>query len=220
MELHFDQELGELKERLLLLSSLTEESVALALKALVDRDDAVARRVIAGDEQLDRLEMEMDERAIQLIALRQPKAKDLRFIAMAMKISKELERIGDQSVSIAHRALELNKEPPLKPLTDITRMAEMAQARIRQVLDAFVYQKTAVALELIKQDDELDQLNRRVHRELTDLMIEDPATITRALSLMTVARKLERMGDHTTNIAEDIIYLYEGRDVRHHHPPA
>ena len=217
MELHFDQELGELKERLLLLSSLTEQSVALALKALVDREDAIARKVIASDTQLDRLEMEMDERAIHLIALRQPKAKDLRFITMAMKISNDLERIGDQAVSIANRAMELNKEPQLKPFEDLPKMAELAQKRIHQVLDAFVYEKLDEAREIIKLDDELDQLNRRVHRDLTNLMIENPATITRALNLMGVARKLERIGDHTSNIAEEIIYLFEGRDVRHNH---
>ncbi len=218
MERHFDQELSELKEALLRMSALAEQSVAQSLKALVQRDSALAKQVDTDDEQLDRLEMEIDDRAIKLLALRQPTAKDLRFITMTMKISSELERIGDQAVNIAHRAEELNREPLLKPLIDIPRMAEIARGMIRDSLDAFVYAKPEQARQVIARDDEVDKINRQLHRELTSFMVEDPATITRCLNLMSVAHNLERIGDHATNIAEEIVYLYEGRDIRHQHP--
>ena len=217
MELHFDQELAQLKEKLLLMSSLTEQSVAQALKALIQRDDALAKKVDADDDVLDRLQVEVDERCIRLLALRQPLARDLRLITMAMKISTDLERIGDQAASIARRAAELNKEPELKPLVDIPRMAEICQGMIRDVLDAFVYEKPDLARQIIKRDEDVDRLNKQLQRELTSFMIEDPATITRALLLMRIARNLERIGDHATNIAEEIVYLYEALDIRHQH---
>jgi phosphate transport system protein len=220
MELHFDQELSALKEMLLRMSSLAEQSVAQSLKALVQRDTGIARQVDADDTRLDRLQMEIDERCIQLIALRQPKARDLRFLVMTMKIASDLERIGDQAVNIAHRAEELNQEPLLKPLIDVPRMAEISRGMIRDTLDAFVYEKPDVARQVITRDDEVDKINRQLHRELTSFMIEDPATITRCLNLMSVAHNLERIGDHATNIAEEVVYLYEGRDIRHQHPPA
>jgi phosphate transport system protein len=215
MELHFDQELARLKATLLHMAGLAEQSVAEALTALVKRDDALAQKVDAHDADIDRLEVEVDEMCVHLIALRQPKASDLRFIVMAMRISSELERIGDQAVSIAHRALDLNKEPVLKPLIDIPRMADHARAMIHDALDAFVYAKTDLARDVIHRDDRMDLLNQQLHRELTSFMLEDPHTISRALSLMTVSRKLERVADHATNIAEDVVYLYEGRDIRH-----
>ena len=215
MELHFDQELSQLKDELLRMSALAEQSVAQSLKALVQRDSALAKQVDADDNQLDRLQMEIDERCIQLIALRQPKARDLRLLVMTMKIATELERIGDQAVNIAHRTEELNKEPLLKPLVDIPRMAEIARGMIRDALDAFVYAKPETARAAILRDDEVDKLNRQLHRELTSFVIEDPHTITRALNLMSVAHNLERIGDHATNIAEEIVYLYEARDIRH-----
>jgi phosphate transport system protein len=215
MELHFDQELAQLKDTLLRMSSLAERSVSQALKALVQRDDALAGQVDAEDEELDRLEVEIDERCVQLIALRQPKARDLRFITMAMKISSDLERIGDQAVNIAHRVEELNREPLLKPLVDIPRMADHAHGMIHDSLDAFVYSKPEIAREVITRDVKVDLLNKQLHRELTSFMIEDPHTITRCLNLMSVAHNLERIADHATNIAEEIVYLYEGRDIRH-----
>ena len=215
MERHFDQELAELKEALLRMAGLAERSVAQSLKALVQRDNGLARKVDEEDEQLDRLEMEIDNRCIKLLALRQPIATDLRFIAMAMKISSELERIGDQAVNIAHRTEELNREPLLKPLVDIPRMAEHAQGMIHDSLDAFVYAKPDLARQVVERDERVDLLNQQLHRELTSFMIEDPHTITRCLNLMSVAHNLERIGDHATNIAEDIVYLYEGRDIRH-----
>ena len=217
MELHFDQELSALKEMLLRMSSLSEQSVAQSLKALVQRDSGIAHQVDQDDTQLDRLQMEIDERCIQLIALRQPKARDLRFLVMTMKIASDLERIGDQAVNIAHRTEELNKEPLLKPLIDIPRMADIARGMIHDTLDAFVYAKPEQARQAIARDDDVDKINRQLHRELTSFMVEDPATITRCLNLMSVAHNLERIGDHATNIAEEVVYLYEGRDIRHQH---
>jgi phosphate transport system protein len=215
MERHFDQELAGLKEALLRMAGLAERSVAQSLKALVQRDRGIAQKVDEEDEQIDRLEMEIDDRCIKLLALRQPIASDLRFITMAMKISSELERIGDQAVNIAHRAAELIQEPLLKPLVDIPRMAEHAQGMIHDSLDAFVYAKPEVARQVVERDEKVDLLNRQLHRELTSFMIEDPHTITRCLGLMSIAHNLERIGDHATNIAEEIVYLYEGHDIRH-----
>jgi len=215
MERHFDQLLAELKQELLRMSALAEQSVSHVLRALVQRNDALAQEVDDNDTQLDRLQMEIDDRCIKLLALQQPAASDLRFIAMTMKIASDLERIGDQAVNISHRCKDLNKEPLLKPLIDIPRMADTACGMIHEALDAFVYAKPEVARAIIVRDDEVDMINRQLHRELTSFMIEDPHTITRCLNLMSVAHNLERIGDHATNIAEDIVYLYEGRDIRH-----
>jgi phosphate transport system protein len=215
MDRHFDQELADLKEKLLRMASFTEQSVAQALKALIQRDDTLAKKVDTDDAVLDKLEIDIDGRSINLLAFRQLTATDLRFITTAMRLSGELERIGDQAVNIAHRAEELNREPLLKPLVDIPRMADHAQGMIHDSLDAFVYAKPDLARAIIKRDEKVDLLNRQLHRELTSFMIEDPHTITRCLNLMSVAHNLERIADHATNIAEDIVYLYEGRDIRH-----
>jgi len=215
MELHFDQELTQLKDELLRMSAQAEQNVAGALKALVARDPALAHKVDTDDSHLYHLQMEIDERSIQLIALRQPKARDLRFIIVTMKIASELERIGDQAVNIAHRAEELSGEPLLKPLLDVPQMADLARGMIHDALDAFVYAKPDAARAVIQRDERVDSLNRQVQRELTSFMIEDPRTITRALGLINVARHLERVADHATNIAEEVVYLYEGRDIRH-----
>ena len=220
MELHFDQELTQLKEKLLLMSSLTEQNVALAIRALVERNNAAAAKVERDDDLLDKLEIEIDSLGIRLLALRQPKASDLRLITTAMKISTDLERMGDRAVTIARRAIELNTEPELKPLVDIPRMAEICQGMIRDTLDAFVYQKTDLARQMPQRDKEIDQLNRKVQGDLTDLMLGNSGTIVRALKLMRVAQSLERIGDHVTNIAEEIVYLFEARDIRHHQETA
>jgi phosphate transport system protein len=217
MERHVDQELAELKDELLHMAALAEQSVAEALKALVQRDDSFARKVDASDDQLDQLQIDIDNHCMKMLALRQPTASDLRFVMMATKICTDLERIGDQAVNIAHRAEELNKEPQLKPLVDIPRMAEHARGMIRDALNAFVYARPELAREVIKRDERVDALNHQLHRELTSFMIEDPHTITRCLNLMSIAHNLERIGDHATNIAEEIVYLYEARDIRHQH---
>lgn len=220
MELYFDQELAQLKEKLLLMSSLTEQNVALAIRALAERNDMAAAKVERDDDVLDKLEIEIDRIGVRLLALRQPKASDLRLITTAMKISTDLERMGDRAVTIARRAVELNKEPELKPLVDIPKMAQICQGMIRDTLDAFVYQKTGLARQMIQRDNDLDQLNRKVQADLTELMLRDSGTIIRALKLMRVAQSLERIGDHTANIAEEIVYLYEARDIRHHQETA
>ncbi len=216
MELHFDQELSQLKDKLLLMSSLTEQNVALAIRALVERNNAAAVKVERDDDLLDKLELEIDSLGLRLLALRQPKASDLRLITTAMKISTDLERMGDRAVTIARRALELNTEPELKPLVDIPRMAEICQSMIRDTLDAFVYQKTDLARQMPERDDAMDQLNRKVQADLTELMLGNTGAIVRALKLMRVAQSLERIADHVTNIAEEIVYLFEARDIRHH----
>jgi phosphate transport system protein len=217
MELHFDQELVQAKDLLLRMSALAEQAVALALKGLVQRDDTLAQQVHDGDNQLDVLQKEIDERCVELIALRQPKARDLRLLIVTMKIAAELERVGDQAVNIAHRTMELNREPQLKPFIDIPHIADLARGMIHDALDAFVYAKPDLATQIIRRDDEVDRIETQLHRELTSFMLEDPHTITRAMSLMGVAHNLERVADHATNICEEIVYLYEGRDIRHQH---
>jgi len=217
MERHFDHELAALKEELLRMASLAEQSVAEMLKALTQRDDALARKVETDDDMIDQLQIEIDDRCIKLLALRQPTAKDLRFITMSMKISTDLERIGDEAVNIAESVEAINKEPVLKPLVDIPRMAEIARSMIRDSLHAFIFGTVEEAQQVIQRDDQVDNLNYQLQRELTSFMIEDPQTITRCLNLMRVAHNLERIADHATNIAEEIIYLYEARDIRHHH---
>lgn len=215
MELHFDQELTEVKDLLLRMSSLAEQAVSLALKGLVQRDDTLAQRVHDGDTELDQLQKVIDERCVELIALRQPKARDLRFLIVTMKIAAELERVGDQGVNIAHHALSLNREPQLKPFIDIPRIADLAGGMIRDALDAFVYGKVDLAKQVIVRDDEVDSIETQLHRELTSYMLEDPRTTTRSLGLIGAAHSLERVADHATNICEEVVYLYEGRDIRH-----
>ena len=215
MELHFDQELTQTKDMLMRMSSLAEQAVAAALKGLVQRNDEFAHQVLAGDTPMDILQKQIDERCVELVALRQPKARDLRFLIVLMKIAAELERVGDQAVNISTRTLALNREPQLKPFVDIPRMADLSCGMIHTVLDAFVYGKLDIAQQVIQTDPEVDRLETQLDRELTSFMIEDPHTITRALNLIGVAHSLKRIGDHAVNIAEEVVYLYEGRDIRH-----
>jgi len=191
-----------------------EASVRNALAALVERDDDKARKVKADDDDLDQMEMEIDDQAIALLS-KAPLASDLRLITVAMKISHDLERVGDEATAIARRALELNQEPQLKPYIDIPRMANMALEMLKDALDAFVERDTAKALAVKPRDKAVDELNRQLYRELASFMVESPSTIGRALSLMTVSKRLERIADHATNIAEEVVYLYEARDIRH-----
>ncbi len=219
----FDNELAQLKEKLLTMGSQAESSVTRAVKALIERDDALARRVEADDEALDNLEIEIDDLSITLLA-QAPLATDLRLITVAMKVSQNLERVGDEATKIARRAVELNREAPLKPYVDVPRMGAIATEMLRAALEAFVNGNQDLANATIARDPEVNALNKRVHRELTAFMVEDPQTITRCLNIMVAAKSLERIADHATNIAEEIIYLAEGRDVRHQHkttpPPA
>jgi phosphate transport system protein len=211
---HFEQELAALKDRLLTMASHAESAVKLAVDALVGRDYALAVKVRADDEVIDRFEVEVDELAIQLLA-KAPLANDLRLIAVAMKISQNLERIGDEATKIANRARDLSQELPLKLVVAVPQMADLALQLLKGSLDAFVSQDPASARALIPQDKEVDLLNKQIHRQLADQMIEDPATITRCLNLMVVAKSLERIADHAKNVAEEVVYLCEAQDIRH-----
>lgn len=216
MERHFDEELTELNKQLLRMSSLVEEAICVSIKALVEREDDLASEVIKRDETINMLEIEIDELCLRLLALYQPKAIDLRFITAAMKINNDLERIADQAVNIAERTQEIIKQPLLKPLIDISRMATIAQKMVKDSIDALVNKDEALARDVCKRDDEVDNLNDQVFRELLTYMMQDPKTITRAVELILLGRHLERIADHATNIAEDVIYFIHGKDIRHH----
>ncbi len=214
MTIHFEQELVGLKEKLLTMASHAEGGVAKAIRALTERDDELARRVMADDVIVDQLEIEIDELSIQLLS-KAPLATDLRLITVAMKISHDLERVSDEATTIARRSLELSLEPQLKPYVDIPRMAGMALEMLKDALDAFVNRDTAKARAIIPRDKEVDLLNKQLHRELSSYMVERPSTITRCLNLMVISKSLERVADHATNVAEEVVYLYEARDIRH-----
>jgi phosphate transport system protein len=214
MTLQFEQALAELKEQLLTMASHAETDVALAVKAMVERDDDLARQVIESDTTLDQFEIAIDEAAITLLT-KAPLASDLRLIAVAMKISHDLERVGDEATTIARRSLELSREPQLNPSVDIPLMAKMALTMLRESIDAFVKRNPEHARAVIPRDKEIDRLNKHVHREMAGLMAERPSAIQRALHLMVISKSLERIGDHATNIAEEVYYLYEAKDIRH-----
>ena len=214
MTTHFAQELEALKGKLRTMGGLAAIAVNDSIKALVARDDALARRVEADDTQLDRLEIEVDEMAVTLLA-KAPLATDLRLVIVAMKASHDLERVGDEATAISRRALELNQEPPLKPYVDIPRMAAMALEMLRESLAAFMQSLPAQARAVIPRDHEVDALYRQLERELVSFILENPANTTRCLNLMAIAKRLERIADHATNIAEEVVYLYEAVDIRH-----
>lgn len=211
---HFEAELLALKEKLLLMSSRSEAAVNNSIKALVERDDDLARRVKEEDDQIDHLEQEVDAACVALLA-KAPLATQLRLITSAMKIARDLERVGDEATTIARRSLELSEEPQLKPYVDIPRMATMAMAMLNDAIGAFIDGDTVRARAVIPRDKEVDQLNKQLHRELVSFMIEKPSTITRCLNLMTISKALERIADHAKNVAEDVVFLYEARDIRH-----
>jgi phosphate transport system protein len=215
MQISFDEELAGLKEKILLMGSKVEEAIRLAMKSLVDRDSKLARRVIQSDHEINDLEIEVDEICHRLLALHQPMAGDMRFITSSMKINSDLERIGDLSSNIAERALTLNEVAPLKPFIDIPRMASIAQEMVKVSLDSLVNRDTAAATKVCERDDEVDNLNDQIIRELISYMLEDRANIKRALDLILVSRHLERIADHATNVAEDVIYMVQGKDIRH-----
>jgi len=215
----FDDELQHLKEKLLKMGSLVEDAIKYSIQSLVERDNALAERVIEHDRMVNTLDVEIDEESIRLIALRQPKAGDLRFITMAMKITTDLERMGDMAVNIAERALELNQEPVLKPYIDIPKMREIAQGMTRDALNAFVRKDKNLAMEVIMRDDKVDDLKHDVLQELAFFMAQDPSTVFRAMKISFVAQYLERIADHATNIAEMGIYLVEGKIIRHMNLP-
>ena len=214
MTKQFDDEMGQFKEMLLTMGSYAESSVSQAVQAVTDRNDQLAELVQHNDDIMDRYEIDIDDMAINLLA-KAPLATDLRLITVAMKISQNLERIGDEATTIARRALELNTEPQLKSYIDIPRMAGTALGLLRESLDAFVNKQPEKARAVVPRDKEVDALNRQLYRELSSYMVENPATISRCLNLMTVAKSLERVADHAANIAEEVVYLCEARDIRH-----
>jgi phosphate transport system protein len=211
---HFESELTRLREGLFTMASEAAQSVNQAIKALVERDDDLARQVQERDAILDQLEIELDDSAIQLLA-KAPLATDLRLITVVMKISRDLERIGDEATTIARRAIELGQEPQLKPYVDVPRMAGLALEMLKDGLEAFVTRDCEKARAVVLRDKQVDQINKQLHRELSSYMVERPSTITRCLNLMVISKSLERIADHAANIAEDVVYLYEARDIRH-----
>jgi phosphate transport system protein len=215
-ETHFQKELEELKGDLLTMASLVEQAIRDAVQSLVKRDSDLVRKTFQYEDRINKLEIAIDDRCLKLLALRQPMAADLRFITSAMKIITDLERMGDQAVNIAERATSLNQEPQIKPYIDIPKMAEIAQSMVKDVLDAFVNQDSRLARSVCERDDLVDRLNDQVFRELLTFMMSDSQTITRAIHLMIVCRCLERIADHATNIAEDVIFLVDARVIKHH----
>ena len=217
MERHFDEELKELHKEILRMGVLTQEAIFKSIEALKNRDKAQAQEIIDTDDRIDELELAIDERCIDLIARHQPMAGDLRFITTGMKINAELERIADLAVDISQRVLELMEKPLLKPLIDIPKLSTIAQNMVRDSIDAFVNRDVGLAKKVVLSDEEADNLRNLVQEELiNDYMAKDPATAPRAVALLLIARHLERICDHTTNIAEDVIYMVEGKVVKHH----
>lgn len=216
---HFDEELAELKAKLVRMAGLAEDQIDKALAALLNRDSAQARQVIERDHQVNALDVEIDEECIRLLALHQPAARDLRLVTTAMKISTELERISDLAENICERTIELNEEPQLKPYIDIPRMGNSARMMVKESIDAFVKDDAALARKVLTDDDLVDDLMEQVFRELLSYMIEDTQTISRAIRLSFIAKYLERVADHATNIAELVVYLVEGKIIRHTSPP-
>src|SRR5580765_8239545 len=214
MESHFEMELGELKQKLLTMASHAEAAVNEALRALVERDYDLALRVKDNDRVLDQFEVEIDDMAIHILA-KAPLASDLRLVTVAMKISQNLERVGDEAAKIAKRARDLSQEPPVKINVDLPRMASLALSMLKSALDAFVNRDSAAARAIIPRDKEVDALNKQVNAALAEHMMENREAIKRCLNLMVVSRSLERIADHATNVAEDVVYLCEAQDIRH-----
>ena len=212
---HFDEELKDLKEKILRMGGLVEEQIRGAIRALAERDSALARQIIDNDLSVNAMDVEVDEDCLRLLALHQPAARDLRFVTTTMKISTELERMSDLAENICERAIELNEEPQLKPYIDLPRMANWTLRMVKDSLDAFVNQDTVLARKVCADDDFVDDLTEQLFRELLSFMIEDPRTITRAIRLTFIGKYIERIADHATNMAELVVYLVEGKIIRH-----
>jgi len=213
---HFSVELDELHEKVLQMGGMVESAIHRSVRALVDRDPEQARQVMRDEARINQMEIEIDNLTTRLLALRQPMAKDLRFLTAAMKINTDLERMGDLAVNIAQRALSLIAQTPVKPLIDIPRMAQLVESMLLRSLDAFVKGDAEIAHSVLIGDDEVDALRDSVYQELVSYMQKDPTTVPAAVDLIFVARNLERIADHATNIAEDVVFLVKGVDVRHH----
>ena len=216
MERHFDEELKNLKQKLLHMADTAQEMVGLSVKALAERKETLSQQVFGLEKIVNHLEIEIEEEVLKLLALRQPAAGDLRLLTAILKINNDLERIADQAVNISELAVELLKQPPLKPLIDIPHMANLAQRMIKNSLDAFVQQDPALAKQVCLNDDDVDRINDQVFRELLTYMMQDPKSINRAVDLILVSRNLERVADHATNISEDVIFIVEGKNIKHH----
>jgi phosphate transport system protein len=211
----YEKELKALREKILAMGNRLVDMIDQTMHALVERDSALAKEMIEFDHEINRLEVEIDEMSLNIIALRQPAAGDLRFITLALKVTTDLERMADLCVNIAERTLELNEEPQLKPYLDLPKMAEVTMGMIRDSLEAFLRRDDQLATQVTLRDDEVDQLNEQVFRELLTFMLEDPKTITRSTRLIFISKYLERMADHATNIAEMVIFMVKGKDIRH-----
>lgn len=217
MHRHFDEQIQEIREKLVRMGGLAESMISSALKMLIGRDGRHFRDVQEREEQVNALQIEIDDLAVRVTALQQPVGSDVRFLFMAARITSELERIADQAINICQSAEHLLKAPPLKPFVDIPIMADIAQKMVRASLDALVRKDTSIAEHVLTEEDKVDAFRDQIFRELLTYMMADPATIPRALSLILISRNLERVGDHATNIAEEVIYWIQGRDIRHHH---
>ena len=216
MERHFHEQLQDLKETLFKMAATVETSIAKAIDALVERDNKLADKVIKMDENINKLEIKIDDLCLKLLALQQPMAVDLRFITSAMKINNDLERIGDHAVNIAERARILNEQELVKPLIDLPRMAQIAQSMVKDSLDSFINGNVEKARAVCVRDDEVDQLDDQLFRELLTYMISDAKTISRALNLILISKNLERIADLSTNIAEEVIFIYKAKIIKHH----
>ena len=211
----YEEELKKLREEILYMGGMIEDQIQKSIKSLVERDSKLAELIIERDHEVNRLDVDIDDICVRLLALHQQAGRDLRFITTGLKITTDLERIGDMAVNICERALELNQEPQLKPYIDIPRMARVAQRMIRESLDAFVREDTELALKVCKDDEEVDQLNSQIFREVVTFMIDDPHTINRAIKISSISKYLERIADHATNIAEMVIFMVKGKSIRH-----
>lgn len=211
----YEEQLKTLRNNILTMGGLVESQIHNAVNSLVDRDSTLAEGTIDRDHDVNSLDVEIDDLCIRLLALHQPTARDLRFITTALKITTDLERIGDMAVNICERALELNLEPQLKPYIDIPRMARIAQRMIQESLDAFVREDTDLALKVCKDDEEVDNLNSQIFRETISFMIADPQTINRAMKITFISKYLERIADHATNISEMVVFMVKGKSIRH-----
>ena len=211
----FEAQLAHIRETLLLMSSLTDRNLSLAVRAVTERDDQLAAQVEATDSEIDRLEVIVDDLVVTYMSTHGPMARDSRLMLIASKISSNLERIADQATTIARRARKLNQEPQLVEVTDIPLMAAMTQKLLHEAITSFVEARYELAQNIIPQDKEIDELNRRIARKLIALMVENPENVTRAVHLMIIAKAIERAADHVQNIAEEVFYLYKGEDIRH-----
>jgi phosphate transport system protein len=217
MHRHFDEQIQEIRQQLVRMGGLAESMIASALRMLIERDGRHFAEVTEREDQVNTLQIEIDDMAVRVTALQQPVGSDVRFLFMAARITSELERIADQAINICQSAEHLLKAPPLKPFVDIPIMADIAQRMVRDSLDALVRKDVSIAERVLREEDKVDAFRDQIFRELLTYMMADPATIPRALSLILISRNLERVGDHATNIAEEVIYWIQGRDIRHHH---